>query len=91
MRCKVGDLAVVVRARDPRNNGALCEVLRTYHNASRPSWYIKASRPLFNFLGMEMTGEIGMYDDCLQPIRDQPGEDETLAWAPVPGKTVEVV
>lgn len=26
------------------------------------------------------------YDACLRPLRDNPGQDETLQWAPVPKK-----
>ena len=31
-------------------------------------------------------GDKSIADEQLRPIRDQPGEDETLTWAPVPHK-----
>jgi hypothetical protein len=91
MNCKPGDLAVVIAARHtPQLIGALVRVLRL----ATPGETI--SRCFFGQSWVQVcTGESSwlvekddqqwFHRDCaLRPIRDQPGQDETLTWAPVP-------
>ena len=51
-----------------------------------PTWWVDFHHPY------SLNGKRGkkslFYDKFLRPIRDTPGEDETLQWAPVPGERV---
>lgn len=48
---------------------------------------IKYKGILNDMRSIEATGTVtSVPDKVLRPIRDQPGEDETLTWAPVPHK-----
>ena len=88
MRCKVGDLAVIVRSR-AGNEGLIVTCLEFLprhpwwgepYNAD--AWRIDRSlKTLF--------GESHHFvrADWLRPIRDQPGTDETLTWAGKPQET----
>jgi hypothetical protein len=72
MRCKPGDLAIIVRARWPENLGALVEVLARSEHVDR-DWFIRSiGRPL---TGTDEDGRIGtateghIMDSDLRPIR----------------------
>ena len=86
MRCKPGDLAVIVRSRDSRNVGKLVHVLRPYERRDA-SWWVCSQSVLHGvFSDWPPGAEVVMFDSHLRPLRD-PGEDaqdETLQWAPSP-------
>lgn len=57
-------------------------------------WLVQFQRPITAPTGKGgiKTGEVitlygVVHDDHLRPIRDQPGEDETLSWASLPSPT----
>lgn len=80
MNCKPGDLAVVIGCRShPELNGIVLTVVRAVspyawlcagHEIERVSWSYGVPPHIF--------------DDKLRPIRDNDGEDESLAWAGKP-------
>lgn len=86
MRCKPGDIAVIVSA--PLSGldiliGAhlqcvdLCDLAKRL--LDEPVWHIIPMSPcLSNGLFTHLP------DSCLRPLRDGPGRDESLEWAPVP-------
>lgn len=80
MRCRVGDLAVVIRAHHPENLGRLVKVLRLCANHSE-TWVIETlgSRFVADVGGNLWTGEHALaLDTSLRPLRDDEGTDETL-------------
>lgn len=82
MRCKVGDLAIIVRADRGQQFmlGLLVEVLR----ADMPgAWHVKLQREVTNPYNGFVSQFAHARDDYLRPIRDNPGDDETLVWAPL--------
>lgn len=97
MNCKPGDLAVIVRPWSREQDiGRPVTVVRMgapgstvqmrgglFSTAVGPlksqSWLCDASGPGFPCF---------IADECLRPIRDQAGEDESLQWARVPHKEV---
>ncbi len=85
MNCKPGDLAIVVQISNPTCKHHIGKVLRVVEPSKvyPMNWYCE---PRLYCTDGRM---ISFYDGHLKPIRDQPGEDETLTWAPVPS-TVEV-
>lgn len=96
LRCKPGDLAVTSGLRGNENNGRIVQVLEFMPlHGGGPTWLCRAyGSPMecFTFEG-EYAGHHQVrpiLDSRLTPIRDQPGEDETLAWAPVPGQLERV-
>lgn len=87
MNCKQGDLAVIVKS-TYGHEGKIVKCLRQYNGPwvgiecieYEAGWEIdiKLRTP---------TGEWAFItDDRLRPLRDNPGTDETLTWAPVPSK-----
>lgn len=78
MKCRAGDLAVVVRSRDPLNLGRVVRVSWADAGDSGytfpwegPTWWIEASEPMIWLIGGRPHA---MYcgpvpDHCLQPIR----------------------
>lgn len=88
MRCKPGDLAVVVRSY-AGNEGKIVRCVRYAglvnwrHSGRLPTWEIDQDLPGF---GGHMSPFIA--DSQLRPIRDNDGEDETLAWAGKPGHVI---
>ncbi len=106
MNCKPDDLAVIVRDDFPENIGALVHVLRPAgeaFNFSTPTgsdvgfeWEVMPSRCLrawnddFTSSPSEPGEPVAFPDSCLRPLRDNPGEDETLSWAGLPKKVGEV-
>jgi len=94
LRCKEGDLAFLIGT-GVKNDGLIVHVVAPWHGGKYkawnyvgdgPGWIVKVAgnRPIRQ---MWHGKEILTYDrpmpDCqLHPIRDNPGEDETLTWAP---------
>jgi hypothetical protein len=75
MRCRVGDLAVIVRARKaPKWLGKVVRVVRPFPGLD--SW-ITEPMP---------AGFVSVFDHSLRPIRDQDGEDEMLRLVGLPQK-----
>lgn len=84
MNCKPGDLAFIVKSHDSRNIGKLVTVLRVYPRQT-DSWFIVCDSAMYGLFSDWPAGaEVATFDHCLRPIRDWPGVDETLQWAPVP-------
>lgn len=78
MNCKAGDLAVVVSGVPTENLGKVIRVTTLtddewweYEGFLVPPWGGRAD---------------SVQDRCLRPIRDNPGQDETLTWQPTPTK-----
>ena len=84
MNCKQGDLAIVVRALDPRVNHHIGMVIRcaslTYSHDGVPCWRLET--PVKDNRYRWGAVLLAVADHDLRPIRDNPGEDETLTWAP---------
>ena len=80
LNCRPGDLAVIVRADfAPHAVGRIVRCVGRFDIGGKPTWEVS---PRFEHYWL-------CRDKNLRPIRDQPGEDETLGWAGLPGK-VEV-
>lgn len=84
LRCKPGDLCVIVRTRFPELLGRLIRVTKPAPVLARGlhAWFYEG-KPLVAKTGFVVHAA---EDCCLMPIRD-PGadaQDETLAWLPVP-------
>lgn len=93
MRCKAGDLAIRVDGSDGAfvPKGAIVEVLEFFGEMSVVSPFLETRRVQngwivrYNGQTTGFTGNrLGIPDLELQPTRDQPGADESLAWTPVP-------
>jgi hypothetical protein len=96
MRCKVGDLAIRVSAVNGAEIpiGAIVEVKRFMgmrapmaggrRTNAKPCWAVA-------FRGLDYDPNDWcswvVPDEDLRPIRDQPGNDETLTWSSVPKTT----
>lgn len=88
MNCKQGDLAVVVRSW-AGNEGRIvrCVRLATFGEILTagfrdvPTWVIDQKMPSRMGFKVHLAE-----DEKLRPVRDSPGEDETLRWAEVPSK-----
>lgn len=97
MRCKVGDLAMILRS-TLGNEGRVVEVAKflgdltptTKPRLMRNCWGVRGhviSSPL-NDEWVAYHGIDGFFeDDALRPIRDQPGEDEMLRITGKPQET----
>lgn len=87
MNCKEGDLAVYVGKLSPRDVGAIVTcvrflgVRRVLDGSNALVWEVT---PPLRYT--EATRKDWISDCSLRPIRDNPGQDETLSWAPVPKK-----
>jgi hypothetical protein len=90
MRCKPGDLAVIVVSPSGHNLSKIVEVCayRGIHSEFGPIWRIRTGgSPLVTEYGcVGVTCDIP--DAWLRPIRDSDGEDETLRFAGKPQETV---
>lgn len=83
MNCKPGDLALIKTGRNA-NKLVLVKCVSAYGS---PMWFVESMGGLLlsEFGGVRSYQLCGNTTDSnLRPIRDQPGEDETLQWAPVP-------
>ena len=72
MRCKVGDLAIVVGINQDRETwaiGRIVQCVSLYEFEGYQCWLLK--EPLISPLGIEY---VGIYDGALRPICD-PGDD----------------
>ena len=102
MNCKVGDLAVTVALINQtseaakRNTSRLVDVVKFVGRHEFGCGLVSTDVWLCNILGGPMVASNGVFwgnqvfinDENLRPIRDTPGEDETLTWAPAPGERV---
>jgi len=96
MNCKDGDLAIKVTAMPGAwiPAGAVVKVLKFAGvGSARLSTGLRAkagARWYVEYNGSHINPHTGnaytALDSQLRPIRDQPGADETLTWAPVPSK-----
>lgn len=73
MNCKPGDLAIVVRGEPVKNLGRVVRCIKLELLFGEPCWRVEDDDARFA-------------DNCLRPIRDNDGEDETLIWAGLPNK-----
>lgn len=85
MNCKPGDLAVCIRASVAQHLvGKVVTCVSLSNQFENPHWF---TEPEYRD---PIDGKIWAFKDaCLRPIRDQPGTDETLLWAPVPKEKVK--
>lgn len=101
MNCKPGDIAVIIRGHRPGSKyvGTIVEVLAVQRKKSIFGliWNVRFPRAIIGVaitskgehLGLSGLSTVhGVPDAWLKPIRDQPGADETLEWAPVPALDV---
>ena len=93
MNCKPGDLAVIVRGGFEEVIGILCRVTSSSDTDKDGDfcWLVRTQRAVPWFDADDplsvIHGRNGFVPDAwLRPIRDQPGEDETLSWAGKPQK-----
>lgn len=83
MNCKPGELAVVVRGGPPINIGRVILV-------TEPSpFFIDAWLYEGDLISLWAIRAEAVADDCLRPLRDSDGQDETLSWVPVPAGVME--
>ena len=85
MRCKVGDLCLIVRTARKHAHliGRFTTVLAPASLHPAADWQIDVIVPGYDFVEIR--------DKDLLPIRDQPGTDETLTWAGLPSQIKETV
>lgn len=95
MNCRPGDLAVIVRSKyTPQAVGRIvtCVRLKPCPRTGAPAWIIDppVRGSYEDPAGCPRSGG-WFYDECLSPIRDNDGEDETLriAGKPEPQKLTE--
>lgn len=75
MRCKIGDLAFIVRPEVPSNLGALVEVVAVWPRTPEAWWVRSLSGPRMRSSGV--LADDGMVrDNALRPLRGIPGEAE---------------
>lgn len=89
MRCKVGDLAVIIGGAYPENIGCLVSVVML---STRPQyWLVRTLGRATTYNSVDgvrrnrppgIEGNIA--DRLLRPLRDDPGPDESLRWASKP-------
>lgn len=86
LRCEPGNLAVIVEANYDRNIGKFVTIVGAYpHRAA--SWWVSSNSVLHGCSRDWPPGtKVGIYDDLLRPIGNQPGQDETLTWLDVPSE-----
>ena len=86
MRCKPGDLAVIVRARCPENVGLFVTVLHGEEKKRGWMWECESARPAPAMqLGVRAPFQLlaWSYDSDLRPIRDNPGNEAWFKAAPL--------
>ena len=80
MNCRPNDLAMIVRGYPADNIGKIITVTKLCADFSFPTWEYTGA-----WLRAPFGGKCYMIDDeCLKPIRDQDGEDQSLTWAGKP-------
>ena len=88
MNCKPGDLAIVVSAFNPVNLGRILHIgvfageVGGWRGTNR--WHFDGGSPL---IGVNGGRSYTVKDICIRPIRDNPGQDESLQWLDVPSKS----
>ena len=84
MNCKTGDLAVVIRSRNPDSLGAIVEVVRPFNyslrGASDPMWWVRTTGRVLTAVGGFSGDRIpcregGIEDRHLRPISGIPEPD----------------
>ena len=95
MRCKVGDLCIVVNSHWPVNIGKLCVVT----GVARSNWLdwevellspMKGEAEITYDVEWQVAGSKAMTrDKDLRPIRNQEGDDEMIRIAGLPNKVKE--
>lgn len=90
MNCKQGDLAVIVSASNRLMLGKFVTCIRRYDGPWRngdvePGWVIDQEIKVISSSG-EVNVQSVITDEALRPIRNDPGQDETIAWAGLPGE-----
>ena len=80
MNCKPGDLAVIVGCHPNQKYtlGHICTIIRRsdHPQTGEPGWHFEPP--------VRLTDNNCTLDAYLRPLRDQPGDDETLTWAGKP-------
>lgn len=72
MRCRAGDLALVVGAMHPENIGRFVDVIRA-HDFFDAAWWVRTcGAPGVNDFGLQPEGIC--FDEWLRPIRPQPDD-----------------
>jgi hypothetical protein len=93
MNCKQGDIARIIRG-PARDKFVTCIRLETPFDvdcAHGPIWLIDSAIPhCFRDSRAPAGDKPYCNDSILQPIRDRPGEDETLTWKEVPKQLTKV-
>jgi len=84
MNCRPGDLAIVRIqpgrvGREHNDKIVRCVALFYGADADDPAWVVEPRLIPYE----------ACRDASLRPIRGQPGQDETLTWAPVPATPVK--
>ena len=76
MNCKIGDIAVIIRG---PNFGKLVTVLEPSRDYGYRFWRVQSLGGVLPTRNGRPPGMIGhIEDERLKPLRDTPGEDETL-------------
>lgn len=76
MRCKLGDLAVLLAGNYEADNGKIVEVIEWCEGYCVPSWVIRSRGTGFSVSGGRMTATAA--DDALHPINPPGVEAETV-------------
>lgn len=88
LRCRQGDLTIAIKTQHGEHVGAIVRCVRFVGAAKLTGiaervpdcWVIEFNGRTTSPQGLPWM----MPDAYLRPIRDQPGEDETLTWAGLP-------
>lgn len=97
LNCRAGDLAVIVKAISAQSNlgrfvtchrlavhGEMFGAFQYNQRNDGPAWVISVNHPI-EWHG-DWVMERAMCDSQLRPIRNEPGDDETLIWCDVPSE-----
>ena len=88
LNCKPGDLAITINS--PTNGGRIVNVLKFFGSYEHGEfWIVESISSEFNVVRSTgapngLAKKTVWPDHNLRPIRDQLGDDETLAWAGLP-------
>jgi len=100
MNCEKGDIALVKPTLEKANHLLQDKIVKTLAYRARPDmlgsgtdWWLCECNVMLPS-GPSAPGEIDgerleIPDSWLRPLRDNPGTDESLLWAPVPSKLKE--
>lgn len=88
MNCEPGDLAILINAhREAESCIGKIYKLTGRCSCAAPHWLYEG-KPEGGRIGFRTWRWDCLPDEWLRPIRDNPGQDETLTWAPVPSQKV---